>query len=160
MASIAKAAGGARLIATLGNHDTRLEKYLIRYARELEGIEGTRLSDHFIGWDFCWSANINGDTVIKHRLRGGQHATYNNVLRAGTNIVTGHLHSQRVYPYTDYRGTRYGVDLGCLADPKAPAFLYAEANPLDWRSGFAVLTFEGGKLQPPQLATVTDDGGV
>lgn len=159
-AEIARAAPGAEKFGILGNHDARLEKYLIKHAKELEGIEGTRFSDHFPAWKICWSVKINSDVVVKHRFRGGIHATYNNTLHAGTTIVTGHLHSQNVRAKTDYRGTRWGVDAGCLADPGGPQFLYLEANPVDWRSGFCVLSFKNGKLQPPQLATVLDDGAV
>lgn len=157
---IAKAAPQADKIGVIGNHDARFEKYVIKYARELEGIPGMRLADHFPDWRICWSVKINHDVVVKHRMRGGVHATYNNTLHAGLTIVTGHLHSQNVRPKTDYRGTRWGVDAGCLADPGGPQFLYLEANPVDWRSGFCVLTFEKGRLLPPQLATVLDDGTV
>jgi hypothetical protein len=159
-AEIARAAPGSEKIGVIGNHDVRFEKYVIRQARELEGIEGMRLADHFPTWRICWSVRINDDVIVKHRFRGGVHATWNNTLHAGLTIVTGHLHSQNVRPKTDYRGTRWGVDAGCLADPGGPQFLYLEANPTDWRSGFCVLTFENGKLLPPQLATVCDDGAV
>lgn len=159
-AEIARAAPEAEKIGVIGNHDARLEKYVIKHAKELEGIPGTRLADHFPGWKICWSAKINDDVIVKHRFRGGVHATWNNTLHAGLTIVTGHLHSQNVRPKTDYRGTRWGVDAGCLADVGGPQFLYLEANPADWRSGFCVLTFEKGRLLPPQLATVLDDGSV
>jgi hypothetical protein len=159
-AEIARAAPNAQKIGVIGNHDARFEKYVIKYARELEGIPGMRLADHFPDWRICWSVKINDDVVVKHRFRGGVHATYNNVLHAGLTIVTGHLHSQNVRPKTDYNGTRWGVDAGCLADVDGPQFLYLEANPVDWRSGFCVLTFEGGRLLPPQLASVLDDGSV
>lgn len=47
-------------------------------------------------------------------------------------------------------GRRYGVDTGTLADPDGPQFVdYLEASPTNWASGFAVLTFHGGKLLPP-----------
>jgi hypothetical protein len=96
--------------------------------------------------------------VIKHRYKGGAHAPFNNTITAGVSIITGHLHSQKVSPFSDYNGTRYGVDTGCLADPYHDAFQdYTEDNPKDWRSGFCVLTFHDGCLLPPELVTKWDE---
>ena len=140
----------------LGNHDQRFESRLAQVAPEFRGVHGIHLKDHFSGWTPGWSVHINDDTVVKHRLSGGVHATYNNALKSGMNIVTGHLHSAKVTPVTDYRGTRYGVDTGCIADVNSPAFSYTEDNPKNWISGFAVLTFRDGKLLMPELVTVVD----
>jgi hypothetical protein len=79
------------------------------------------------------------------------------VKESGTNIVTGHLHSSKTTPYTNYRGTLFGVDCGTLANPEGPQFLYQESNPLDWRSGFVVLRFYNGKLLWPDHANVIDE---
>jgi hypothetical protein len=76
-------------------------------------------------------------------------------------MITGHLHSQKVTPYTDYNGTRYGVDTGCVAETDHRAFVdYTEDAPLNWRSGFCVLTFKGGRLMHPELITKWDDDHV
>jgi hypothetical protein len=73
--------------------------------------------------------------------------------------VTGHLHSLKVTPFDDYRGTRYGVDTGTLADPAGPQFNnYLEEGPTDWRSGFAVLTFYKGTLLWPEVVKVFAPG--
>lgn len=142
----------------LGNHDARFETYLAANAPQYEFIHGFHLKDHFPAWTPCWSTWINGNTVIKHRWKGGIHATHNNAVQSGVSIVTGHLHSLKVTPWTDYTGTRYGVDTGTLADPNGQQFLhYTEDNPKNWRSGFAVLTFHNGNLLPPELVTVIDD---
>lgn len=87
-----------------------------------------------------------------HRI----HATYNNALKGGLTIVTGHLHRLAVTPWADYNGRRYGVDTGTLADPLGPQFEYLENNPTPWCSGFAVLTFRDGQLLPPELVEVID----
>jgi transposase-like protein len=160
MAEIRKAAGSADLYYNLGNHCLRPFAYIARKAPEFRGMVTEAVEDHFPGWRFQWSLRINDELLVMHRYKGGQHATYNNLLRSGMSIATGHLHSQRCYPFTDAKGTRWGVDLGCLAVPLGPQFGYTEANPLDWRSGFVVFEFRNGKLQPPELVTVLDDGGV
>jgi transposase-like protein len=161
MAEIRKAAGSkCSLYYNLGNHCIRPFAYIARNAPEFRGMVAEAVESHFPGWQFQWSLRINDELLVMHRYKGGQHATFNNALRSGMSIATGHLHSQRSYPVTDAKGTRWGVDLGCLAEPLGPQFGYTEANPLDWRSGFVVFEFRDGKLQPPELVTVLDDGAV
>ena len=161
MHEIATVAGRVPKIWPLGNHDSRFETKLHSFAPEFAGVHGTSLSDHFPLWDKCWACEINDDIVVKHRYKGGLHATHNNTVSAGKTTVTGHLHSLKVTPFTDYRGTRYGVDCGCLADTDSRAFVdYTEQNPLNWRSGFCILTFKDGELLPPELVMKWGEGKV
>jgi hypothetical protein len=143
-----------KLVWPLGNHDARFETFLAANAPQYEHVKGFTLRDHFPDWEPCWAVWINEGTVIKHRFKGGIHATHNNAIWSGKNIVTGHLHSLKVTPFSDYNGVRYGIDTGTLAEPYGPQFEdYTEQGPLNWRSGFAVLTFVDGKLLLPELAT-------
>jgi hypothetical protein len=162
MDGVVKAATkGTELTWCIGNHDSRFETYLAANAPQYQEVEGFTLKDHFPEWRMCWATWINGHTVIKHRWKGGIHATHNNTVNSGVSIVTGHLHSLKVTPFTDYTGTRYGVDTGCLADTDGNQFVnYLETNPTNWRSGFAVLNFDNGKLLPPELVQVIDEGVV
>lgn len=149
---------GARLIWTLGNHDLRYEAFLAARTPEFEGIGGFHLKDHFPMWEPCWRIDINDDVVVKHRWHNGIHAVYNNTVKSGKTMVTGHLHSLKVTPWTDYTGNRYGVDTGCLADTDSEQTMhYTEAGPVNWRSGFAVLTFKNGKLLLPELVQKHDE---
>lgn len=155
------AAGRAHKIWNLGNHDGRFETRLATVAPEYAKLHGVHLRDHFPLWQPAWSTWVNDGVVIKHRFKGGIHATHNNTMWAGKTIITGHLHSAKVTPFDDYNGRRYGVDTGCLADPNAKAFLdYTEDNPKNWRSGFCVLTFKKGRLMQPELVLVWDDDNV
>lgn len=148
-----------KLIWTLGNHDARYETFLAANAPQYEGVKGFTLKEHFPRWIPSWSCWINDDVVIKHRWKSGIHAAHNNTVGSGLTMITGHLHSLKVTPYSDYTGTRYGVDTGTLADPYGPQFNdYTEDNPVNWRSGFVVLTFKNGKLLPPEIAQVWEDG--
>ncbi len=159
LGEIATAAGGARLIWPLGNHDARFNTRLAAVAPEFRGVEGTRLLHHFPDWEPCWAVFLGGPNgaVVKHRFKGGMHAAHNNALWAGRSMVTGHLHSLKVSPITDYNGTRYGVDCGCIAAVGGEQFNYTEDNPSNWRSGFSVLTWKSGKLLPPELVEVRDE---
>ena len=149
-----KARHNVKLVWPLGNHDARFETFLAANAPQYEHVKGFTLRDHFPDWEPCWAVWINEGTVIKHRFKGGIHATHNNAIWSGKNIVTGHLHSLKVTPFSDYNGVRYGIDTGTLAEPYGPQFEdYTEQGPLNWRSGFAVLTFVDGKLLLPELAT-------
>jgi hypothetical protein len=151
----------ATITWNLGNHDSRFETRLAAVAPEYARVYGFHLKDHFSArWRPAWATWINGDVVVKHRCKGGVHATHNNTLASGVSMVTNHLHSAKVTPYTDYNGTRYGVDTGCLAYTDGPQFAYNEDNPKNWREGFAVLTFFKGKLLMPELVTRFDGNHV
>lgn len=159
LAEVRHAFSRAQCLRTIGNHDIRFDRYLSMNAGEMEQVMGARLADHLPAWKECLSIFVNGHTMVKHRYTGGIHSTYNNTLRAGTNIVTGHTHMLEVKPWSDYRGRRYGVSTGAIADVGGPQFAYTEDNPTPWCSGFAVLTFDqAGRLLYPELAEVI--GGV
>lgn len=150
-----------RKIWTLGNHDGRFETRLATVAPEYAKLNGVHLRDHFPLWEPCWSLWINDNVVVKHRFKGGDHATWNNTIKAGKSMVTGHLHSAQVRPFTDYNGTRFGVDSGCIADVGHRAFLdYTEDNPKNWISAFAKLTFRDGVLLWPELIVKWDETSV
>lgn len=156
MAGIEKVAGNAcELIWTMGNHDARFETFLAASVPQYEGVAGYSLKDHFPHWKPCWSYWVNEDTCIKHRWKGGFGAGRANALNSGVNMITGHTHQLKVEPLTDYNGTRYGVQTGTLADQNGLQFAdYTEDNPKDWRSGFALLSFEQGRLLMPELIQV------
>lgn len=161
LGEIEDAAGRAQRFWPLGNHDARFETRLATVAPEYAKVVGVHLSDHLPGWQPCWALWVNSDVVIKHRFRSGDHAPWNNTLRSGKSIVTGHLHSLKVVPYSDYNGTRFGVDTGCLADPYGPQFVdYSEDNARNHRSGFVVLTFDGGRLMWPEVVHVIGENEV
>lgn len=161
LSEVEDASKNSRLYWTLGNHDSRFETRLATVASEYAKVHGVHLKDHFPRWRPCWSVWINNDTVVKHRFKGGTHATHSNTMWSGKTMVTGHLHSLKVTPLSDYNGTRWGVDSGTLADPYGPQFVnYTEDNSLNWRSGFVVLTFKDGELLWPEVVHVRKEGQV
>jgi hypothetical protein len=147
-------------IWTIGNHDQRFEGMIANSIPQYRGVKGVHLADHFPAWQKAMSCMINeqirgGETIVKHIPKGsGINATRGSTLNGGISFVHNHLHSQNVRPISDYRDhDRYGVDTGMLADKEHKAFGYAQDAPLDWRSGFAVLTYKDGLLMPPELVT-------
>ena len=157
---IEKAAPRAELFWPAGNHDLRFETKLATVGPEFKGVQGTSLHHHFSKrWKHCWAVRINGDTIVKHRFKGGVHAAYNNALHSGVHMFTGHLHKGVARAFTDYNGTRWGIDMPTLAEPYGPQFQdYTELNPVDWRSGFTVATFKDGKLLQPEFGFTVGDG--
>lgn len=147
---------GCHKLWNIGNHDARFDRALCVGASDYDGLV-ERLEDKFDRWSFAWSTMVNGDVMVKHRYHNGIHAAYNNTLKSGRSIVTGHLHRLAVTPWADYNGRRYGVDTGTLANPHGPQFDYAENNPSPHTSGFAVLSFVDGVLLPPELVEVNND---
>jgi len=140
-----------KLCFTWGNHDVRFGNRLAQHAPQFKEVQGFKLTDHIPNWDFCWAVWPTSKVIVKHRYKNGVHAAHNNTVNAGVSIITGHLHSLKVTPFSDYNGNRFGVDTGTLAEPDGPQFTYAELNPSNHRSGFAVLNFFNGQLLWPEL---------
>lgn len=163
LGAVTKAAGKAKRIWPAGNHDLRFESRVAANLPEFEGVKGVHLKDHIPEWAACWRVDINDDVIVKHRGQGGEHADWNNVVKAGKTIVTGHDHRTGVVPYRDYNGIRWGVRCGYMGEsPLDPQFVhYLEASEaVNWHPAFAVLTFMGGRLLWPELVTKHDDGSV
>jgi hypothetical protein len=148
---------GCILHRTIGNHDLRFDGKLSNMVPQYEGVKGMCLADHLPGWSYSWSIRVNGNTMIKHRWHNGIHAVYNNVLKGGMSMVTGHLHSLKVTPWSNYTGDKYGVDTGMMAAVKDDQFLYHENSSVNWRAGYAVLTYVNGHLMPPELVQVINE---
>jgi hypothetical protein len=159
LGEIEDTADGAKLVWTLGNHDSRFSSRLAANAPQFANVTGFQLKDHFPAWIPSWCCWVNDETIVSHRFKGGAHATYNNTVHSGVNIVTGHLHQLKWTPFTDFRNqARYGVDAGTLAETTGPQFVnYLEGKPPNWGSGFAILTFHKGRLLQPQLVRKWSD---
>jgi hypothetical protein len=138
-----------------GNHDDRFDKWLAAQAGSFEGVDGFSLADHFSDWPMSWRLNLPGLMAV-HRYHGGMHAAWNNTVKSGISVLSGDTHSLEVKPYRDETGRRYGVQTGMLGDPVWPCFSYTLGITRLWSPGFAVLTWRGGKLMPPELCEVVD----
>jgi len=156
------AAGSATRVWTCGNHDSRFSTRIAQSVPELAGVKGVQLKDHFEQWTPIWRVDINDDVVVKHRMAGGEHADWNNVVRGGKTTVTGHDHRLGVVPYHDYRGVRWGVRCGYMGEsPLDQQFVnYLESSMPNWMPGFVILTFRDGRLLWPEVVAKFDDENV
>lgn len=150
---------GAKRILTRGNHDDRFNKRLAMHVPEFAGLPGMALEGHLPDWTHTTSVMINDSILIKHSWHSGVHGAWNNVLKAGVTMITGHTHRLTVREFTDYRGTRYGIETGMLADPDEEQFEYALDGPKNWQPGFVVLTIREGKLLSPEKCEVIEGLG-
>jgi hypothetical protein len=145
----------------MGNHDARFETFLATKVPQYSGVNGFHLKDHFPGWLPAWATWVGEDVIIKHRMKGGTYAAANNTIFAGRSIVTGHDHQLWVKAFTDYNGTRWGMDAGTLQDVWGEPFLdYTEDNAVNWQSGFLILHFAGGRFMGPEPVYAMPDGRV
>lgn len=145
------------LVLPAGNHDSRFTARLAMNAPEYIGVQGFDLADHLSAWQFCWSIWLNGNTVVKHRWHQGIHGAYQNALKGGKTIVTGHTHRLQAVQWADYNGLRWGIECGTLSDygPDNDKFSYGEDAPHNWSQGFVVLTFDhNGMLLEPEFCRV------
>ena len=151
---------GCKLIWCMGNHDSRFSARLAQTAPEFVRVQGFDLPDHFPAWNFAWSCFVNDTLVIKHRWKGGVGSARNNTVGSGMSMAAGHDHMLNVVSYVDYRGIRWGINLGTLSDlgPDQYKFGYSEDNPANHCSGFGVFSFDkDGQMLPPELCHVIDD---
>jgi hypothetical protein len=156
------ASKNSKRIWAAGNHDLRFESRIANTLPQARGVQGVHLKDHFPGWMPCWRVDINDDVVVRHREYGGEHADWNNVVKSGKTIVTGHDHRAGVVPYASYTGLRYGVRTGYMCDhPTDQQFVnYLEAREPNWHAAFALLTFAKGNLLMPELCLKVDENHV
>jgi len=141
-------------IWTMGNHDQRVDNYLVNNAPELDDYAG-RLSDRFPNWTFCWATIIN-NLEVRHRFRSGIHAGWNAALHSGISTVTGHTHQLQVTAIRNRNGTHWGIECGMLGDPFHKAFEYAEGLTSRAQSGFVVITFNNEIMMPPETVELID----
>lgn len=148
---------GCPLVWCAGNHDNRFSSRLAIAAPEFMRVKGFDIADHFESWQFTWSLWINGHTVIKHRHHQGVHSAYQNTLKGGKNVVTGHTHRMGATMFADYNGLRWGIECGTLGEwtTKDDKMSWAEDNPANHSQGFVILTFaDDGTLLEPEFCRV------
>lgn len=150
---------GCKLLRTYGNHDSRFESRLANQVPEYEGLGGFLMRDHLPMWEDSERIDINSDMVVIHDWHSGVHSGWNDVLKGGCHVVTGHTHELSAKAHRGFKDTYYGIKTGMLADEHQDEFSYRGGKPgLNWQSGFAVLTWADGMLLHPEFCAVRDDG--
>ena len=138
----------ARIIFKAGNHDERLEKYVIERAPALFGLEGLSLpsllhfADHGIEWVTDQRVITLGklNVVHGHEYRGGGGVNPARwlYLRARSVAMAGHFHRTSEHHSRDIRGkaaAAWSTGCACCLSPR-----YLPIN--DWNNGFAFVTLD------------------
>jgi len=149
------AAGDPQCFWVRGNHDDRWDKHLAAHAAAFEGMGAFTLADQFADWPMCYRLDI-GDLSIVHRWHGGIHSAFNNALKSGRTIISGHTHALDVRPLNQWGKRIWGVQAGTLADKAWPQFNYTLGVPGQHNQGFVILTWRDGALMPPEICEVSD----
>lgn len=145
--SLRKAVPNADIYYVIGNHENRLEKYVLNKAPELASlIEDVftiiKTSDYRVRG--CASVTFNDNFVCKHGTLLGNKSGLSAIKEmenAYMSGATGHTH--RLCKYIARKSGRKFVwlETGCLCSLN-PEYMI---NP-NWQAGFAQLEFKNGKL--------------
>lgn len=145
--SLRKAVPNSEIYYVIGNHENRLEKYVLTKAPELASlIEDVftiiKTSDYKVRG--CASVTFNDNFVCKHGTLLGNKSGLSAIKEmenAYMSGATGHTH--RLCKYIARKSGRKFVwlETGCLCNLN-PEYMI---NP-NWQAGFAELKFKDGKL--------------
>lgn len=147
-----------------GNHEFRLERYLLNNAPELFGLTDIRM---LLGFDkrYRWewvsygpnqSHRILGtDTLARHEpLKNSPALT---IKEAGSSLFYGHIHKIESAWKTNLDGKKLvGGCPGWLGNPKSLAFNYIKGV-ANWQWGITVIMFDKKNAPHPFFVRISDD---
>ncbi len=167
--------GRARIIWLLGNHEERLEFFLMSRARELYDLDVLRVEQLLrVGSDVMVlrsstlpggrgdrvqaEVDVCGHLILTHGHQfRNVHSSSAQVsparmlyLRMGTQMVIGHLHRNDAYMFTDYRGKPHGFWVaGCLCLPRP----HWDASRI-WSQGIILVDVWKAKSGDPRFSVI------
>ena len=142
-------------IATFGNHEMRLSKFESMWGKQFEDFEGFKMQNLFPDWEWAMSHLVDDTVMIKHRMRGGIHTAYQNSMRSGMNIVTGHTHQLNQRTFNTYTTSSMSVQTGHLSEDYHPYLEDNVAN--DWNIPISVIMIDPvEKTIHPELVQVNN----
>lgn len=130
-----------------GNHETRLDRYMLRQAPEARFAVDWRdvLKLDQRGWrTLAYKQSLRlGKLTITHDVgRAGVNAARQSLLDVGANIVFGHTHRLQVVYQGQLSGERHvGATLGWLGDHNKIDYRHRDLVKRDWQHGFGVAHF-------------------
>lgn len=146
--------GAQRVVFTEGNHEARLERYLVDKAPELFGMitmPGLLRISERPGWEWVpfKSHAFIGDTLCTHELGFvGKYALAHTVNSAACSTLTGHTHRIGVTEGADVHGNpRFGASFGWLGRNDEIDYMYEAVAKREWAHGFGTgIVDSRGKL--------------
>lgn len=147
-----------------GNHEARLQKYILSQAEQLYELVALEdllgLDKDFIVVNGHSRENVVqiGDLYIGHWDRVSKFSAYtvkNIVADRGVNVVQSHTHRLGFYTQRFLDRTIYGWEIGCLCGLN-PDYVF---NP-NWSLGFAIIEpYNDGKQYTFYLVKINDSNG-
>jgi len=150
-----------------GNHEARLEKYLVRQAPELLGlsVEGNKVLSirnlmglDELGWQYLSYSDflaLPGDLYVQHGHKVSKHSSSsvgNSMRDQGGSVIIGHVHRLGAFYVTNRLGTFRGFENGCLC--KQPKYLPKDSA--NWQRGFCKVTYTDETTWHVQQAFIQD----
>jgi len=144
----------ARIVYVCGNHEHRLQSFLMKDGRALQGVEGNTIPEVFgfkefgIQWVPCNAEKFHDtywqfegyEILFGHFNRLAKHSAYcakNIVDDYGISLIQGHVHSMGFHERKMERGYVGGWENGCLCDLN-PIYMKQK----NWMQGFHIVHFE------------------
>lgn len=146
-----------RIYYTIGNHESRLRKYILDNAPMVASLMDNvfrllKLEDYDIVG--CGSLTINDTFVFEHGTRLGNKSGLAAIKELEAHYMsgaTGHVH--RLAKFSTLKsGKRFiWLETGCLCDLNPEYMLNA-----DWEQGFGIVKFRDGKFFDAQVISIKD----
>lgn len=140
---------------TIGNHETRLEKYILDQAPMIACLmdnvfQVIKTDDiNIVG---CSRLTINDNFVFEHGTRLGSKTGLSAIKELEAHYLsgaTGHTHRLARYS-TRKSGKRFTwLETGCLCD-LSPEYM---VDP-DWEQGFGIVEFKNGRLKNASIVSI------
>lgn len=131
----------AEIVYTMGNHEHRLERYLVARAPELASVDALALDEllelqaHRISFmDQRCKVRIGPFEVFHGSIirRDAGNSVRGHMTRRGGSVAMGHTHRMGIVARADRHGVHWGIENGHLSDPD-PDWTH---DP-DWQQGFS-----------------------
>ncbi len=137
----------SKIYYPIGNHESRLEKYIYEKAPEIISIvdnfyELLKCKD--MGIQGCHKVIFNNEFICKHgNLLGSKSglSAIKEIERSFTSGATGHTHRLAKFITRKAEKKFVWLETGCLCSMK-PEYMLEP----DWQQGFALVEFKKGKL--------------
>lgn len=140
---------------TIGNHETRLEKYILDQAPMIACLMDNVfqvIKTEDIGVIGCSRFTINDNFVFEHGTRLGSKTGLSAIKELEAHYLsgaTGHTHRLARYS-TRKSGKRFiWLETGCLCDLSPEYMIDA-----DWEQGFGIIEFKSGRLKNATVVSI------
>lgn len=147
----------AAIYYTIGNHETRLEKYVLDNAPQIACLvdnvfEIIKTDREDMCVQGCASLTINDTFVLKHGTRLGNKSGLSAIKELEAHYLSGATgHTHRLARFSTRKSGRRFVwlETGCLCDLNPEYMVNA-----DWEQGFAHIKFKKGKLHQAKIIQI------